>query len=388
MGLLSVGLRWIRGHTDLWHVRRGVIMWKLALILVLAAVLGQGTARNLHRLARQANDLARNPDCPACDCRTHQRKTHVVVHWPRRHAEPPCACCGCGDRFVHMHMKKKDIFHENAVPGAEMWAKGKETFATCKIIPGSREELSGTIYMKHDLMGKGPVSAHFDISGFDESADHTAHHGHEHHFQISWYTYGDAANACAHTGRQFNLPPPDKPSHHVAKDSAHNDHGDHDDDDCEQTDDDYDDCKCRQRARGGQGGHGGRHNDDPDHQHHDDDGHGRRHADKLTFGVTSGDLGNLECDPQGTMAVDKEFFNFSLVGLHSVYGRSITIRTAGEPDSAPLAYCTIAHASGEEHWGYDDSQNKWLKTEKEPGAEGAVEDDESHHGHDHHKHRG
>merc|ERR1711988_372798 len=197
MGLLSVGLRWIRGHTDLWHVRRGVIMWKLGLILVLAAVIGQGTARNLHRLARQANDLARNPDCPACDCRTHQRKTHVVVHWPHRHTEPPCACCECGDRFVHMHMKKKDIFHGNAVPGAEMWAKGKKTFATCKIIPGSREELSGTIYMKQDLMGKGPVSAHFDISGFDESADHTAHHGHEHHFQISWYTYGDAANACA-----------------------------------------------------------------------------------------------------------------------------------------------------------------------------------------------
>merc|ERR1712178_125566 len=153
----------------------------------------------------------------------------------------------------------------------------------------------------------------------------------------------------------------------------------------------------RQRARGGQGGHGGhdghsgrggRGGHGGGHGGHGS-GHGGHggHADKLPFGVTRGDLGNLECDPQGHMAVDKVFFNFSLVGLHSVYGRSITIQTAGEPNSAPLACCTIAHASGEEHWGYDDSQNKWLKTEKEPGADEAMEDDESHHDHDHHKHR-
>jgi len=321
-------------------------MWKLGLILVLAAVIGQGTARNLNllnRLARSANDLDVDPDCPACDCSTHQRKTHVVVHWPHMHPEHICNCSECGDRFVHMHMKKYDMFHGAPWPNATMWAKGKETFATCKIIAGSRAELSGTIYMKQDLMGKGPVSAHFDISGFDESAEHTADHGHEHHFQISWYTYGDAANACAHTGRQFNLPPPGGHGGH----KGHSGHG----------------------GRGGQGGRGGRHADDPDHHHHHHDGHGGRHADeadqadKLPFGVTRGDLGNLECDQQGSMAVDKEFYNFSLVGLHSVYGRSITIRTAGEPNSAPLACCTIAHASGEQHWGYDDSQNKWLKTE-------------------------
>jgi len=369
-------------------------MWKLALITVLATVLGEGSTRNLagppgqNRVVRSANDLDTEAGTCPTDCSTHQDTVHMIVHRPMGTKKPLPPVC-CGDTRVHVHVdgSQRDIFHGNAVPGSEHWARGKMAFAKCEIVPGSRTQLSGNIYMAQDLMGAGPVHTFFDISGFDESAGHTAHHGHEHAFQVTWN--GDTGNTCGETGNQFNLPPPKRHGHGpktAGGGRARRHHDNHDEHHHHEGHEDHE-------------GHG--------HSHHDHDlvkrhahgngpagqgpaGQGRpgKHAGHGKFGFTNGALGNLECDSQGKMNLDKFYFDFSLLGLHSVYGRSITIRTAGEPDSAPLACCTIAHDSGADHWGYDDSLNKWLKTEMEPGAEGAVEDNESHHGHGHHKHGG
>lgn len=103
-------------------------------------------------------------------------------------------------------------------------------------------------------------------------------------------------------------------------------------------------------------------------------------------------IGDLACEEDGTMILSEELDMFTLMGLHSVYGRSIVIRNSNEPDSAPLACCTISHSSGvtekeRELWtdynGRPLEENKWLITERDDYVE-----EDSHHGHGdgHHGH--
>merc|ERR1711884_603049 len=124
-----------------------------------------------------------------------------MVHRPEYpELERPQTCPN--DAVVNIHVEgggpAVDIYHGNPIPGAENWAYGKRTHGKCEIVPGSQDGLKGVITLTQDMMGRRPVHAQFNITGFntDEGKNYT--------FSVNWW--GNTVDQCSHTGGVFNLP--------------------------------------------------------------------------------------------------------------------------------------------------------------------------------------
>lgn len=374
-------------------------MWKIVLVTVLLAALGQGLARAAsRRVSRRVggrgggdggmdgHDHGNSMETVNSCGPSHEPTVHVMVHRDGHdHPERPHTCPS--DQVINIHVEgssgRRDPFHGNPIPGAGKWAMGKDTHAKCEIVGGSID-LSGTIYLKQDMMGHGPVHAKFDLSGF------SAGMAHDHSFTVGWW--GNTADQCAHTGDVFTLPHrmpgAGRGGHHVhhghhssEEDENHVDHVDHGE---------HNHARAKRETK---------------HKFHTVDGETldehsghQRHGPRMPQGHkpnrVEGVIGDLPCDDAGNMDMhETEIDSITLVGFHAIFGRSIVIRnTAGhnhgdsaeEPHAAHdeiLACCTIARSTGAHPWGYDDGLNIWLDSEDEAAVVEVAESDESQEGH-------
>jgi len=219
---------------------------------------------------------------------------------------------GENDEHIHIHIhgggvggfRGRDMYHKNPLPGAHRIPVDYD-HGVCHFKPGSIN-LSGNIYLRQDFMGDGPVEMHFELEGFSSG------HAHAHRFTV--HRYGNAADQCAHVGHVFT-PPHRNPA--------------------------------RERGR-----HGGR--DEPD-AHNEVEDHTHDHSEE-------GVLGTLECDDSGSMHLHQTFDSVSIIGFHSIIGRTIVVQNVDESDDTILGCCVIGWNDGS-HFG--DENPAWLRGEHE-----------------------
>jgi len=321
-------------------------MWKLTLIAVILGFFTQGSLGRGVGGRGGGNEMEGRP---------HRGPTaHVVIHRSDCNPEPELPDnMGPLDKILHIRVNNIDPFHGNAMPGAPMWACGKDIHAKCVMKPGTQEGLTGTIYMQQDMMGSSPVRVAFDLSGF------SAGHGHNHTFAA--HRYGNTADQCTMTGPKFSPP---RNSMQLASD--------HDSEEEEPSVETAEEHSSHDRSHHKGHGHA------PGH-------HGHRHAPRhrgcrgCNAWRSESVLGDLACDDDGNMVMTDDFDSITLTGFHSLFGRSIVVTNTDGGDI--LGCCTVAHADGSEHWGYDPTKNMWLATETGNEAE-----PDAHHGHHDHHH--
>jgi len=315
-------------------------MWKLVLLLVTLAVTVQGqdaTAEDVAALWERIHEL-------------EDRTIHVHVHGGEvrgggheghghgEHAEHADHGEHAGnDEHIHVHVhagpqppRNKDLYHGNPIPGAEA-IDVDYVHGVCHLKPGSIG-LSGNIYLRQDFMGEGPVEMKFEVSGFSG-------HAHGHNFTV--HREGSTADQCSHVGDVFTPPhrrpvpsrpfPRPVPGPRPLPGPGGRPGG-----------------RPSRRGGGGRRGprrRGGRGRPEPGAQAERREGY----------------LGVLECDDNGVMSLDAEFDTVSIIGLHSIIGRSIVVKNSGD-DVTILGCCGIGWSDGSP---FGDVSPAWLKGERD-----------------------
>jgi len=207
-----------------------------------------------------------------------------------------------GDMHVNIEMgpppyggPNKDVNRGNPYPGAA-GMNISHVYGVChmeQVTPGPHgSAVSGTVYMRQPWLGCADVDVFYDLTGLPHM-DHGGEPG-EHSFKI--HKYGDLSNNCANVGAQFWIDD-DK----INKHKGHGDHNPcHGPDIC---------CNYAHSIRD----------------------------------VEGGDLGSFPCDDSGSLQRVAKHNQFTIMGFHTVVGRSLVVSHMGQV----MGCCTIGTSNGD-----------------------------------------
>jgi len=178
----------------------------------------------------------------------------------------------------------------NPYPGAEDMPI-EYVFGVChmeQVTPGPHgSSVTGTVYMRQPWLGCADVDVYYDLAGLPHM-DHGGETG-AHSFKI--HKYGDLSNNCQNVGAQYWI---------------ENKHENHEDNPC------GDEDKCCNYV------------------------HENRH-------VEGGNLGSRPCGNDGTLQEGAKHNQFTVMGLHTVAGRSLVVSHMGDV----MGCCTIGVTKNE-----------------------------------------
>jgi len=217
------------------------------------------------------------------------------------------------DVHVHLHSEGGQCYSSGQVLHRNPWLPPHmnhlHTHARCMMMG----QVQGNIEMRQEV-GGSPLEVDFHLTGFPAGMAE-----HPHALRVHWSSVSD--DTCSTMGRVFQPPHPgkggmgnphDQEEHdrfHPARDDSHVDH------------------TTGEESRGPPPG-------------------GRDHVE--------GNLDTVSCDAEGNLEGHHEFRWVSLIGMHSIAGRSMAIYDgADHEDSNPIGCCNVNFVNGE-YWGEAD----------------------------------